>query len=147
MSESKSLAIYNCQTCMFITKNKKDYERHVQSKKHQDSIERKPIIFANVHNDDTTKDDTFQKMPVCPNCKKVYKCRTSVYTHMKKCGVAAAPTPAAPACAATSLAAQKPATQSTAAQMPSPTAASLRTSEVATAVTASRQPAASAFCR
>ena len=96
MSEGKSLAIYNCQTCMFITKNKKDYERHVQSKKHQDSIERKPLIFANVHNDDTTKDDTFQKMPVCPNCKKVYKCRTSVYTHMKKCGVAAAPTPAAP---------------------------------------------------
>ena len=91
MSEGKSLAIYNCQTCMFITKNKKDYERHVQSKKHQDSIERKPLIFANVHNDDTTKDDTFQKMPVCPNCNKVYKCRTSVYTHMKKCGVAAAP--------------------------------------------------------
>ncbi len=93
MSESKSLAIYNCQTCMFITKNKKDYERHLRSKKHQDSIERKPLIFANVHNDDTTKDDTFQKMPVCPNCKKVYKCRTSVYTHMKKCGVEAAITP------------------------------------------------------
>ena len=89
MSEGKSLAIYNCQTCMFITKNKKDYERHLRSKKHQDSIERKPLIFANVHNDDTSKDDTFQKMPVCPNCKKVYKCRTSVYTHMKKCGVAA----------------------------------------------------------
>lgn len=96
MSESKSLAIYNCQTCMFITKNKKDYERHLRSKKHQDSIERKPLIFANVHNDDTSKDDTFHKMPVCPNCKKVYKCRTSVYTHMKKCGMEAAPTPAAP---------------------------------------------------
>ena len=94
MSEGKSLAIYNCQTCMFITKNKKDYERHLRSKKHQNSIERKPLIFANVHNDDTSKDDTFQKMPVCPDCKKVYKSRTSIYTHMKKCGVVAAPAPA-----------------------------------------------------
>ena len=85
MSESKSLAIYNCQTCMFITKNKKDYERHIQSKKHRGSAFQTPTIVANI--DDTAKDDTFHKPPMCSNCHKVYKSRTSVYKHMKKCGV------------------------------------------------------------
>lgn len=86
MSESKSLAIYNCQRCMFITKNKKDYERHVRSKKHQDSSFQPPAV----EKDDTTKDNTFQQPPMCPNCNKVYKSRTSIYKHMKQCGVAAA---------------------------------------------------------
>lgn len=76
MSESISLAIYNCQTCMFITKNKKDYERHLQSKKHRISAFQTPNFV---------KDETFQKPPICSNCHKVYKSRTSVYQHMKKC--------------------------------------------------------------
>ena len=86
MSESKSLAIYNCQRCMFITNNKKDYERHVGSKKHRDSSFQQPAV----EKDDTTKDNTFQQPPMCTNCNKVYKSRTSIYKHMKKCGVAAA---------------------------------------------------------
>lgn len=86
-SESKSLTIYNCLSCMFITRNKKDYERHVRTKKHlvndpsrQISI-LKPAVIV-IEND--TLD---QKLPMCPNCHKIYKFRTSVYTHMKKCGV------------------------------------------------------------
>ena len=86
MSEGKSLAIYNCQTCMFITKNKKDYQRHLQSKKHRVSVFQPPTFVAN---DDTIKDDTFQKPLICSNCHKVYKSRTSVYKHMKQCGVVA----------------------------------------------------------
>ena len=101
MSEGKSLAIYNCQTCMFITKNKKDYERHLRSKKHQDSSLCKiPVI----EHKDTNQKDTYidnDGVPMCPNCKKVYKSRTSIYTHMKTCGVTTvavpAPVPAAPA--------------------------------------------------
>lgn len=85
MSESKSLAIYNCQTCMFITKNKKDYQRHLQSKKHRVSAFQTITIVAK--HDDTIKDETFQKPPMCSNCHKVYKSRTSVYKHMKQCGV------------------------------------------------------------
>ena len=85
MSEGKSLAIYNCQTCMFITKNKKDYERHLQSKKHRVSAFQIPTIVANI--DDTAKDVTLHKPPMCLNCHKVYKSRTSVYKHMKKCGI------------------------------------------------------------
>lgn len=31
---NQSLVIYNCETCMFITRNKKDYTRHLKSRKH-----------------------------------------------------------------------------------------------------------------
>ena len=102
MSEGKSLVIYNCQTCMFITKNKKDYERHLRSKKHQDaSLCKIPMIEYKDTN--TNKKDTYinidndndnVSVPMCPNCKKVYKSRTSIYTHMKTCGVVAASAPA-----------------------------------------------------
>ncbi len=94
MSESKSLAIYNCQTCMFITKNKKDYQRHLQSKKHRVSAFQTLTIVAK--HDDTIKDETFQKPLICSNCHKVYKSRTSVYKHMKQCGVITPPPPSAP---------------------------------------------------
>ena len=101
--ESKSLAIYNCQTCMFITRNKKDYERHIRSKKHliNNPSGHLSILKPTVIVDDN--DSLDQKPPMCPNCHKLYKSRTSVYTHMKKCGVstpapapAPAPAPSAP---------------------------------------------------
>jgi hypothetical protein len=76
---------------MFITKNKKDYERHLQSKKHRVSAFQIPTIVANI--DDTAKDVTLQKPPMCLNCHKVYKSRTSVYKHMKQCGVVSPPPP------------------------------------------------------
>jgi predicted trehalose synthase len=47
----------------------------------------------------TNKKDTYidnDGVPMCPNCKKVYKSRTSIYTHMKTCGVVAAPAAPAP---------------------------------------------------
>ena len=31
---NQSLVVYNCETCMFITRNKKDYTRHLKSRKH-----------------------------------------------------------------------------------------------------------------
>ena len=73
---------------MFITRNKKDYERHIRSKKHLVNDPSghlsilKPAVM--VVDDNDTLD---QKPPMCPNCHKMYKFRTSVYTHMKKCGV------------------------------------------------------------
>lgn len=70
---------------MFITKNKKDYERHLQSKKHRVSAFHTLTIVAK--HDDTITDETFQKPPMCSNCHKVYKSRTSIYKHMKQCGV------------------------------------------------------------
>ncbi len=72
---------------MFITRNKKDYERHVRSKKHliNDPSGHLSILKPTVIVDDN--DTLDKKPPMCPNCHKMYKFRTSVYTHMKKCGV------------------------------------------------------------
>ncbi len=39
---TQSLVIYNCEACMFITRNKKDYTRHLNSRKH---IENHPAVM------------------------------------------------------------------------------------------------------
>ena len=74
---------------MFITRNKKDYERHIRSKKHleNDPSDHHSISILKPAVVVVAKDTIDQKPPMCPNCHKVYKSRTSVYTHMKKCGV------------------------------------------------------------
>lgn len=71
-------AIYNCEPCMFLTRNKKDYTRHLKSRKH---LENHPSEA------DTTTTPT--KIPSCAKCNKEFKSRTSVYTHIKKCNAAA----------------------------------------------------------
>ena len=70
--------IYNCETCMFLTRNKKDYTRHLKSRKH---LENHPTAPS----PDTTT-DTLQ----CAKCNKEFKSRSAMYTHNKKCGSAAA---------------------------------------------------------
>ena len=75
---------------MFITRNKKDYERHVRSIKHREThLDLKdPSNTMDMNmNMNMNKEEIIQKPPMCPNCNKVYKSRTSIYTHMKKCGV------------------------------------------------------------
>ena len=69
-------AIYNCETCMFLTRNKKDYTRHLKSRKH---LENHPSEA------DTT---TPTKIPSCAKCNKEFKSRTSVYSHITKCNAA-----------------------------------------------------------
>ena len=57
--------IYNCETCMFLTRNKKDYTRHLKTRKH---LENHPTVS-----------------PSSAKCNKEFKSRTAVYTHTKKC--------------------------------------------------------------
>jgi uncharacterized C2H2 Zn-finger protein len=75
---------------MFITKNKKDYERHIRSKKHKEHyIDLKEPKEPNEQKQQKEPVDTLDirnKPPMCPKCNKVYKSRTSIYAHMKKCG-------------------------------------------------------------
>ena len=71
--------IYNCETCMFLTRNKKDYTRHLNSRKH---LENHPTAPS----PDTTTDTTLH----CAKCNKEFKSRSAMYTHNKKCGSAAA---------------------------------------------------------
>ena len=32
------MSIYNCEECKFITENKRDYQRHIKTKKHQKNV-------------------------------------------------------------------------------------------------------------
>ena len=76
---NQSLVIYNCEACMFITRNKKDYTRHLKSRKH---IENHPTA------PDTTTETTTERLR-CAKCNKEFKSRSAMYTHNKKCGSAA----------------------------------------------------------
>ena len=69
--------IYNCETCMFLTRNKKDYTRHLKSRKHLENHPTAPLP-------DTTTDTLH-----CAKCNKEFKSRSAMYTHNKKCGSAA----------------------------------------------------------
>ena len=70
--------IYNCETCMFLTRNKKDYTRHLKSRKHLENHPTAPPP-------DATADTTLH----CAKCNKEFKSRSAMYTHNKKCGSAA----------------------------------------------------------
>ena len=74
--------IYNCETCMFLTRNKKDYTRHLKSRKH---LENHPCQAT----DATGATPPPPKTQECAKCNKEFKSRTSVYTHIKKCNAAA----------------------------------------------------------
>lgn len=73
---TESLAIYNCETCMFLTRNKKDYSRHLKSRKHLENHPSK---------EDASEEARPPKIPSCAKCNKEFKSRTAVYTHIKKC--------------------------------------------------------------
>jgi uncharacterized C2H2 Zn-finger protein len=71
---------------MFLTRNKKDYTRHLKSRKHLEN-----------HPSDADTTTTPTKIPSCAKCNKEFKSRTSVYSHIKKCGTDAATDAAAAA--------------------------------------------------
>ncbi|NBP66935.1 MAG: hypothetical protein EBU66_20100, partial [Bacteroidetes bacterium] len=66
---------YTCQPCVYHTRSKRDYERHLLTQKHLDggNIGKTPIKTLQGYS--------------CPNCHNTYKSRTSTYTHIAKCGV------------------------------------------------------------
>ena len=70
--------IYNCETCMFLTRNKKDYTRHLKSRKHLENHPTAPPP-------DTTTETTTERLR-CAKCNKEFKSRSAMYTHNKKCG-------------------------------------------------------------
>ena len=63
---------------MFLTRNKKDYTRHLKSRKHLENHPTAPPP-------DATADTTLH----CAKCNKEFKSRSAMYTHNKKCGSAA----------------------------------------------------------
>ena len=72
--------IYNCETCMFLTRNKKDYTRHLKSRKH---LENHPCQA-------TGATDATDATPLhCAKCNKEIKSRNAMYTHSIKSAEAA----------------------------------------------------------
>ena len=65
----KQPVVYNCQSCLYITDNKKDYSRHLDTRKHQSSDNNVVIMDKNT----------------CEKCDKTFKFRTSIYRHKKIC--------------------------------------------------------------
>jgi hypothetical protein len=77
---------------MFLTRNKKDYSRHLKSRKHIEN--HPPPPDANATHAQPPKNDVSEeearppKIPSCAKCNKEFKSRTAVYTHIKKCNAA-----------------------------------------------------------
>ncbi len=65
----KPQVVYNCQNCLYITDNKKDYNRHLETRKHQQND-------GNIVASDKK---------TCSKCEKTFKYRTSIYRHNKIC--------------------------------------------------------------
>ena len=67
---------YSCEGCIFFTSNKKDFERHLDTKKH------KKGFFQYLETDlpQKTQYDT-----TCEFCKKNYKDRSGLWKHKKSC--------------------------------------------------------------
>jgi hypothetical protein len=67
---------YACDTCYFFTSNKKDFERHCETKKH------KRGFFQQMETElpQKTPDDA-----TCEFCKKKYKDRSGLWKHNKFC--------------------------------------------------------------
>ena len=74
----KSQVVYNCEGCLYITDNKKDYIRHLDTRKHKSNGNN--IVVVDKH--------------TCDICNKIFKSRTSIYKHKPICrGPPAAPAP------------------------------------------------------
>ena len=63
---------YKCVNCNYITSVKRDYNRHLQTKKHLRKMDKSVNIYENVEF-------------VCKKCKKIYKTHGGLWKHKQKC--------------------------------------------------------------
>jgi len=66
---------FYCEKCLFGCSNKKDWERHISTRKHQKVY---PIL--------TDLPKIPQKKYIC-ECGKIYSYKQSIYVHRQKCGI------------------------------------------------------------
>ena len=75
---------YKCENCYFITRNKKDYNRHMLSRKHLDLNPK----TSEDGDGDVINMPTKPIKPThyqCQYCNKRFKSRTTIYQHKSKC--------------------------------------------------------------
>ena len=69
----KNPSKYMCDVCEFVSRNYKDYKRHIGTRKH--------MLRTNL-NDSTPKNPT---QFICNNCNKCYKARNGLWYHQQTC--------------------------------------------------------------
>ena len=70
--KSQKNPLFFCEKCKYITNNKKDYSKHLLTRKH--------ILDTNGYNEDNTKIPAWK----C-SCGKMYKYKPGLYKHKKIC--------------------------------------------------------------
>ena len=77
MVPNKQKNSYSCELCNFISSNKTDYERHINTPKHHKNVQ----YHTNTHESSLSASDNY----TCFLCKKEFKHRTSIYKHKNIC--------------------------------------------------------------
>jgi len=85
IGSQKNRMKYNCDCCVFITCDKKDYNRHLETNKHQ-------MRFLEVHGSHLSsqkpqKTEKTRKPYKCENCDKSYTNSGGLWKHNQKCGL------------------------------------------------------------
>jgi MarR-like DNA-binding transcriptional regulator SgrR of sgrS sRNA len=77
MVPNKQKNSYSCELCNFISSNKTDYERHINTPKHHKNVQ----YHTNTHESSLSASHNY----TCFLCKKEFKHRTSIYKHKNIC--------------------------------------------------------------
>ena len=71
-NNGKKKVEYKCIKCNYITRNKKDYNRHLKTKKHLRKRDKSIVKQKNVEF-------------ICKKCDKIYKTHSGLWKHTQKC--------------------------------------------------------------
>lgn len=92
MAVPEKLEKYNCDCCNFNTPNRKDYRRHLGTKKHQTKFEKPDtrycnrITFSKVEYKEEVEDKNNEnRIYICDRCNKSYSVYKSYWSHVKLC--------------------------------------------------------------
>jgi len=78
----KSPEIFTCELCNFKCSKKRDYERHLLTRKHEKSGKGNTLVTnGNIESAKSPEPITF----TCKTCDKIYKSRKGLWCHQKKC--------------------------------------------------------------
>tara|TARA_B100000674_G_scaffold487912_1_gene499152 strand:- start:372 stop:1337 length:966 start_codon:yes stop_codon:yes gene_type:complete len=68
-----------CEKCDYTTSHKSHYDKHLQSKKHQNLCKKSAVFVKKCRSKSAAKSAVFK----CPNCEKIYSTRQGLHYHKK----------------------------------------------------------------
>ena len=75
--------LFSCKICDYVCSNKKDYTKHLLTRKHQKRVISNDL--AMVSNGKSPFNAENEKKFVCESCNKIYKDNSGLWRHKKKC--------------------------------------------------------------